>query len=123
MGYWLTHFSLLALIMEIKSDAPIKCHNQVPSNSPKPVVDLKELNHFPEQKAGISPKINLTSATALQHIQIQSAFSLVPCDQEVISIFIPSTVRKKHFNPNNEFSVAAIYTDEMTKRKLNLWAQ
>ena len=109
--------------MEIKSDAPIKCHNKVPSNSPKPVVDLKELNRFPEQKAGISPKINLTSATALQHIQIQSAFSLVPCDQEVISIFIPSTVKKKHFNPNNEFSVAAIYTDEMTKRKLNLWAQ
>ena len=100
-----------------------KIQTLVPTNSPKPVADLKELNHFPEEKAGISPKINLTSATALQHIQIQSAFSLVPCDHEVISLFIPSTVRKKHYNPHNEFSVAAIYTDEMTKRKLNLWAQ
>ena len=123
MNYWLTHISLLALIIEIKPDTSIKCHNQVPKNSPKPVTDIKDLNRFPEEKAGISPKINLTSATALQNIQIQSAFSLVPCDQEVISIFIPSTVRKKHFNPHNEFSVAAIFTDEMTKRKLNLWAQ
>ena len=123
MGYWLTHFSLLALILEIKSDPPIKCHNKVPTNSPRPITAIKELNNFPEEKAGISPKIDLTSASALHKIQIQSAFSLVPCDQEVISIFIPSTVRKKHFNPHDEFSVAAIYTDEMTKRKLNLWAQ
>ena len=122
MNYWLTHLSLVALIIEIQSDFPIKCHNKVPSNLPQPIIHSNELKDFPEEKAGISPKIDLTSATALQKIQIQSAFSLVPCDKEVISVFIPSTVKKKHSNPNDEFSVAAIYTDEMTKRKINLWA-
>ena len=122
MGYWLTHFSLVALIIEIKTESLIKCHNEVPSRSPKPINDLKELKKFPEEKAGISPKIDLTSATDLQHVQIQSAFSLVPCDEEVISVFIPSTLKKNHFNPHDEYSVAAIYTDDMTKRKINLWS-
>ena len=31
-------------------------------------------------------------------------------------------IRRKLSNPNDEFSVAAIYTDDITKRKLNLWA-
>ena len=123
MGYWLTHLSLFALIFETKTESLIKCHNKVPSQSPKPVNDLKELKKFPEERAGISPKVDLTSATALEQVQIQSAFSIVPCEEEVISVFIPSTVRKKHFNPHDEFSVAAIYTDDMTKRKISLWAQ
>ena len=120
--YSIIYLTLFCVFVDVYAHSLIECPNKVPEISPQPIFDLNELKHFPEEKAGISSNVNVASASPLIKAEIQAAITLVPCGQEVISVFTPSTLQKDTFNPNDEFSVAAVYTDEITTNKIKRWA-
>ena len=99
-----------------------QCPNKVPEGFPPPTIDLKDLEKFPENRAGISIDINSIITSEVISAQLQAALSLLPCNQKPISIFLPSTLKKKSSNPHDKYSVAVIYSDVSRENDIKLWA-